>query len=106
MCHDQHTPRSIPVYTLTFWSGLSARYVSTGHGIDGVICYIDDILVMGSTDEQHLESLEKVLQTLKEYGLRVKKTKCDFCQPLVEYLGHQADADGLHTLPSKVAAIV
>ena len=75
-------------------------------GIDGVICYIDDILVTGSTDEQHLERLEKVLQRLKDYGLGVKKTKCDFCQPLVEYLGHQVDADGLHTLPSKVAAIV
>ena len=111
MSQDQHTPRSIPVYRLTFWSGLSASYVSTGHGfdlegIDGVICYINDILVTGSTDEQHLERLEKVLQRLKEYGLRVKKTTCDFCQPLVEYLGYQVDADGLHTLPSKVAAIV
>ena len=25
---------------------------------------------------------------------------------LVKYLGHQVDADGLHTLPSKVATIV
>ena len=61
--------------------------------------------MMGSTDENHLERLEKVLQRLEEYGLRVKKAKCDFCQPLVEYLGHQVDANGLHTLPSKVAAI-
>ena len=71
-------------------------------GIDGVICYIDDILMTGSTDEEHLERLEEVLKRLKEYGLRVKKSKCDFCQRLVEYLGHQVDADGLHTLPSKV----
>ena len=75
-------------------------------GLDGVICYIDDILVTGSTDKEHLERLEEVLKRLKEYGLRVKKNKCHFCQPLVEYLGHQVDADGLHTLPSKVAAIV
>ena len=57
-------------------------------GLDGVICYIDDILVMGSTDKEHLERLEEVLKRLKEYGLRVKKNKCHFCQPLVEYLGH------------------
>ena len=75
-------------------------------GIDGVICYIDDILVAGSTDEQHLERLEEVLKRLKEYGLRVKRNKCDFFQRQVEYLGHQVDADGLHTLPSKVDAIV
>ena len=75
-------------------------------GIDGVICYIDDILVTGSTDDEHLERLEEVLKRVKEYGLRVKKNKCEFLQPLVEYLGHQVDADGLHTLPSKVSAIV
>ena len=67
------------MYTLTFWSGLSARYVPTGHGYGfGVICYIDDILVTGSTDEENLERLEKVLQRLKEYELRVKKTKFNF----------------------------
>ena len=60
-------------------------------GIEGCICYIDDILVTGSTDEEHLERLE-VLKKLKEYGLRVKN-KC-------EYLGHQVDADGLHILPT------
>ena len=75
-------------------------------GIEGVICYIDDILVTGPTDEEHLERLERVLQRLQEYELRVKRSKCNFCQPAVEYLGHQVDADGLHTLPSKVAAIV
>ena len=72
-------------------------------GIEGVICYIDDILVTGSTDE---EWLERVLQRLQEYERRVKKSKCEFCQPAVEYLGHQVDADGLHTVPSKVAATI
>ena len=62
-------------------------------GIDGVICYIDDILVTGSTDDEHLERLEEVLKRAKEYGLRVKKNKCKFLQPLVEYLGHQVDAN-------------
>ena len=75
-------------------------------GIDGVICYIVDILVTGSTDDEHLERLEEVLKRVKEYGLSVKKKKCEFLQPLFEYLGHQVDADGLHTLPSKVSAIV
>ena len=75
-------------------------------GIDGVICYIDDILVTGTTDNEHLGRLEEVLKRLKEYGLKVKRNKCDFFQAAVEYLGHQVDADGLHTLPNKVEAIV
>jgi len=30
-------------------------------GIPNVICYIDDLLVTGHTDEEHLQNLEKVL---------------------------------------------
>ena len=37
-------------------------------GIEGVICYIDDILMMGSTDEEHLERLERVLQRLRDWA--------------------------------------
>ena len=70
-------------------------------GVEGVICYIDDILVTGATDEEHLDRLEEVLKRLKEYGLRAKKSKCFFFQAAVEYLGHQMDADGLHTYQAK-----
>ena len=31
-------------------------------GIDGTICYIDDILVTGSSEEEHLHNLEEVLK--------------------------------------------
>ena len=75
-------------------------------GITGVICYIDDILVTGETDKEHLDRLEQVLRRLKEYGLRVKQKKCEFLKESVEYLGHKVDSEGLHTLPSKVSAIM
>ena len=75
-------------------------------GIDGVICYIDDILVTGITDKQHLEKLDEVLKRLKTNGLRVKREKCAFFQNSVEYLGHLVGVAGLHTLPSKAETIV
>ena len=75
-------------------------------GIPSVVCYIDDILVSGDTEEQHLDRLEQVLKRLHEYGLRLKMKKCDFLKPSVEYLGHGVDKHGLHALPSKVKAIV
>ncbi|XP_061151222.1 uncharacterized protein K02A2.6-like [Syngnathus typhle] len=75
-------------------------------GLPGVQCYLDDILCTGSTDDEHLRNLDATLQRLKDYGLRVRKDKCDFFKPSVEYLGHVIDAEGLHTAPSKVAAVV
>jgi len=37
-------------------------------GIPGVFCYLDDIIVTGSTMEEHLERLVAVLKRLEEYG--------------------------------------
>ena len=36
----------------------------------------------------------------------MKKAECSFMQGLVEYLAHRIDADGLHTMPHKLEAIV
>ena len=74
-------------------------------GIDGVIVYLDDILVTGSTEEAHLRALEEVLSRLERAGLRVKRSKCTFMKSSVTYLGHMIDAEGLHTLDEQVRAI-
>ncbi|XP_039519644.1 uncharacterized protein K02A2.6-like [Pimephales promelas] len=75
-------------------------------GLSGVQCYLDDILVTGKTEAEHLSNLDGTLQRLKEYGLRVRKDKCEFFKQSVEYLGHVIDADGLHKAPSKVRAVL
>ncbi|XP_041065239.1 protein CC2D2B-like [Carcharodon carcharias] len=38
-------------------------------GLPGVQCYLDDILVMDKTDEDHLKNLDAALQRLEKYGL-------------------------------------
>ena len=67
--------------------------------------YIDDILVTGRTEEEHLKNLEGVFGRLLQYGLRLKKEKCQFMRPSVAYLGYVIDADRLHPIPKKVEAI-
>ena len=74
-------------------------------GIDGVLVYLDDILITGSTEQEHLARLDLVLERLEAHGLRLKVSKCAFLQQRVEYLGHMIDSNGLHPTPSKVHAI-
>ena len=74
-------------------------------GLPRVACYIDDILIIGSSDEEHLELLEKVLKRLQTHGIRANKAKCMFLSDSLEFLGHRIDADGLHTTDSKVRAV-
>ena len=74
-------------------------------GIPGVVVYIDDILVTGSTNAEHLAALEEALRRLEEAGLRLKKDKCEFLAKSVIYLGHVIDAEGLHPIQEKVRAV-
>ena len=75
-------------------------------GLPKVVCYLDDVLVTGSSDREHITNLEEVFRRLKERGLRLKKSKCSFMKPSVQYLGYLVDAEGIHTSPEKVSAIV
>ena len=67
---------------------------------------IDDIIVTGRTLEEHLQTLGTVLQRLSEAGLKLNLSKYVFFQDKVEYCGHVISSAGMHTQPSKVAAII
>ena len=74
-------------------------------GIEHVMVYIDDILVTGRTEAEHLQTLQNVLARLQKAGVRLKKSKCIFMLSSVEYLGHRISAAGLHSTEEKVKAI-
>ena len=74
-------------------------------GIPGVMVYLDDILVAGKNEEEHLNRLDVVLQRLQNAGLRLKDSKCEFLVASVTYLGYQIDANGLHPVNEKIKAI-
>ena len=70
-------------------------------GVEKTICYLDNILVMGSNEMEHLKTLEEVLQRLHSHGIKVRLDKCKFMQKSVEYLGHKVDVDRLHPTTAK-----
>ena len=74
-------------------------------GIKGTSVYIDDILVTGSSVQEHLQNLDTVLDRLESAGLRANRKKSFFLQSHIEYLGHIIDKDGLHPTEEKVTAI-
>ena len=75
-------------------------------GIPQVLRYIDDILVTGKTEADHLRNLEAILKRLQDHGVHLKKEKCSFLQDSAEYLGYCVNAHGVHTSQKKVEAIL
>ena len=74
-------------------------------GVPHTVVYLDDILITGRTEEEHLRNLTEVLKRLREAGLKLKRNKCFFLAKSVVYLGHTIDADGLHPTPDKLQAV-
>ena len=74
--------------------------------IHGVCVYLDDVLISGSTEQEHLDRLNRILALMAERGVRVAKEKCGFQQCEVSYLGHMIEKNGLHPLKNKVEVIV
>ena len=67
--------------------------------------YLDDVLVLGSTFEEHYKNLAKVFDRVRRAGLRLKPKKCAFAQESVIYLGHQVSAAGIQKTPEKLRAV-
>ena len=42
-------------------------------GLEGVYCILDDMVITGKDDKQHLNNLSKVLQRVEEFNLRANK---------------------------------
>jgi hypothetical protein len=69
------------------------------------LVYLDDVIIIGKSFEDHLHNLHHVFQRFREAGLKLKPTKCTFCQPEVSFLGHVVSRTGIATDPSKVESI-
>ena len=69
------------------------------------IIYLDDVIVFSKTLEEHVLRLRAVFEKLKQMGLKLKPSKCEFFRQELSYLGHVVSKGGIQTEPKKVIAI-
>ena len=75
-------------------------------GIPDVLVYLDDILVAGSSEAEHMQLLEIVMAKLENSGIRLKRSKCLFMLPSIQYLGHHISAEGISPAEDKKRAVL
>ena len=63
---------------------------------------MDDLVIVGRTEEEALSRLEQTMDVLKNNGIRLKREKCKFMQKEVKYLGYKIFEEGMKPDEEKI----
>jgi O-acetyl-ADP-ribose deacetylase (regulator of RNase III) len=76
-------------------------------GINGfrAFVYLDDIIIIATSVQEHEERLREVFDRLRQYNLKLQPAKCEFMRREVNYLGHIISEDGIRPDPKKTACL-
>lgn len=74
-------------------------------GLEGVIVYLDDLLIFGKDNKEHNRRLKAVLERLDQFNVRISPEKCKFNRTWVEFVGLIFSELGISQSPSKVSAV-
>lgn len=75
-------------------------------GVEGVLIYMDDLLIFGSTAEEHNARLQKVLTIIQQNNLSLNLKKCSFYRTSVDYLGHRVENGTIKPDPERTKVIL
>ncbi|XP_039762474.1 uncharacterized protein K02A2.6-like [Pararge aegeria] len=75
-------------------------------GIPNVSIFLDDILITGKTEHEHVRNLHSVFERLAKEGLTVRQEKCNFFEKEVSYLGFIISEHGVRTDDRKTEGFV
>ncbi|MFN7780959.1 MAG: reverse transcriptase family protein [Betaproteobacteria bacterium] len=64
-----------------------------------VLVYLDDVLCLSASAEEHMRHLRLLFEKLREHRLQAKLSKCKFMQRELKFLGHILAVDGVKPDP-------
>jgi hypothetical protein len=74
-------------------------------GLMSPVSYLDDVIMIGRTFQEHLLNLWKVFRWFREARLKLNLEKCQLFQKEVWYLRHTVSLNGVTTDPKMLKAI-
>lgn len=74
-------------------------------GLPKTSCYLDDILIHGTTLNECHENVRKVFSRLSDFNVKVNEQKCKFYQESVEFLGYLITSKVIDPIKEKVCCI-
>ena len=72
---------------------------------NGVLCYLDDLLIYSKDIDSHKQLLDEVFTVLQSNKLYIKESKCHLFLKQVNFLGHVVDKHGVALESGKVEVV-
>ena len=79
--------------------------VLSGLTYTSCLVYLDDIIIMSSSLDEHLSRLEAVFRRLRGANLKLRPDKCVVMQKEVTFLGHVVSANGIAMDEKKLTVV-
>ena len=70
-----------------------------------VLAFLDDICVLGSSTDDHLNNLNEVLSRFQQYGLKLKAEKCELFKEEIQFLGRKVSRAGVSLTDQSIKTI-
>lgn len=74
-------------------------------GLEGTMCYLDDILIFSKNTEEMHQKVDAVLKRLSDHGVKVNTSKSEFFKKGLNFLGYRIDDKGIHQTAELTKAI-
>ena len=74
-------------------------------GITGTFPYQDNIIIVGTTIQEHDARVDKVFEKISKANVTLNYEKCKFRQTSIMFLGEKLSGNGIEPDPEKVSAI-
>jgi len=68
-------------------------------------CYLDDVIVYATSEQELIERLHTILSCLNNVGLKIKPSKCSLFKERISFLGNTVSAAGIDPQEEKIRSI-
>ena len=75
-------------------------------GVGNIFCYLDDILIYNSNEQDHIKTIDTLLKRLSDNDLTISLDKCQFAAEELDFLGYRVNGDGIQPIHKKLQAII
>ena len=72
---------------------------------EGVVSFLDDIVILGRSFEDHMKNMQHVLSWFRDFKLKFKISKCVLLKRDIIFLGHKVSSEGVSLNPGKVREV-